>query len=194
MIPNRFRLLMIVGLLAVVPIAVMVAGGQPATTTKTKAGGDNKDADAITKSSLDFAAAFNKGDTKAIAAMWTDQGECIEASGESFTGRDAIEKAYADAFKDKAQGKIELEIRSLRFPSRDTAIEEGFIRHTPDGPGLPSSTMYTASHVREDGKWLIAYSREYGAGNSARGCAHAHVFDQRVGRRVRRHSPNHSIL
>ncbi|HEX3147918.1 MAG TPA: SgcJ/EcaC family oxidoreductase [Gemmataceae bacterium] len=122
------------------------------------------DTEAITKSSLDFIAAFNKGDAKAVAALWTDEGECHDADGEVLQGRAAIEKAFAESFKDRTQGKLEVEIRSIRFPSRDTAIEEGFLRHTPDGRGLPSSTMYTASHVREDGKWLLAYSREYGAG------------------------------
>ena len=49
------------------------------------------------------------------------------------------------------------------------AIEEGILRFTPDGPGLPTSTMYTASHVREDGTWLLAYSREWGAGQDRLG-------------------------
>src|SRR4051794_24150582 len=64
------------------------------------------DAEAITKSSLDFAAAFNKGDAKAIAALWTDEGECHDADGEVLQGRPAIEKAFAESFKDKSQGKL----------------------------------------------------------------------------------------
>jgi uncharacterized protein (TIGR02246 family) len=147
-------------------VGMIAAREQPAPKAATPAAPAARDADAeaITKSSLDFAAAFNMGDAKAIAALWTDEGECHDADGEVLQGRAAIEKAFAESFKDKRQGKLEVEIRSIRFPSRDTAIEEGFLRHTPTGPGLPSSTMYTASHVREDGKWLLAYSREYGAG------------------------------
>src|SRR5262249_53896578 len=75
----------------------------------------------------------------------------------------------AELFKGKAQGKLEVEVHSIRFPSRDTAIEEGFLRHTPDGPGLPSSTLYQALHVREDGKWKIAASREWGGGEDRLG-------------------------
>jgi uncharacterized protein (TIGR02246 family) len=154
------------GLIAALAVSAIAARDRQAEKAPPPAADKARDADAeaITKSSLDFAAAFGKGDAKAIAALWTDQAECHDADGTVIQGRDAIEKAFTEVFKDKTQGKVEVEIRSIRFPSRDTAIEEGFLRHTPDGPGLPSSTMYTASHVREDGKWLLAYSREYGAG------------------------------
>lgn len=134
--------------------------------------GDKKrDADvaAIQKSAEEFTAAFNKGDAKAIAAMWTDMGESHEASGEVTVGPVEIEKAYAAHFKDSPKGTIEVDIRSIRFPSRDTAIEEGLLRFTPEGPGLPTSTMYTASHVREDDQWKLAYSREWGAGQDRLG-------------------------
>src|SRR5262245_12536913 len=57
------------------------------------------DRDAIVKAARDFAAAFNKADAKAIAAMWTENGESREASGQTFVGREAIEKAYAEFFK-----------------------------------------------------------------------------------------------
>ena len=56
------------------------------------------DTEAIVKSSRDFEAAFAKGDSKAIAALWTDQGECEDADGEVFQGREAIEQAYVEAF------------------------------------------------------------------------------------------------
>jgi len=154
------------GLIAALAASAIAARDRQIIKSSAPAADKARDADAeaITKSSVDFAAAFGKGDAKAIAAMWTDQAECHDADGSVIQGRDAIEKAFAELFKDKSQGKLEVDIHSIRFPSRDTAIEEGFLRHTPEGPGLPSSTMYTAAHVREDGKWLIANSREYGAG------------------------------
>ncbi len=139
---------------------------QPA---KPADGARDADTEAITKSSGDFAAAFARGDAKAVAALWTEQGECEDADGSVAQGRAAIEKAFAETFKDKKQGTLDVEVRSVRFPSRDIAIEEGFLRHTPAGAGLPSSTLYTATHVREDGKWLIATSREYGAGQDRLG-------------------------
>jgi uncharacterized protein (TIGR02246 family) len=131
----------------------------------------NRDNDvaAIQKTALAFADAFNKKDAKAIAALWTELGENEEADGETAVGQAEIEKTFAAYFKDSPKGKIEVDIRSIRFPSRDSAIEEGFTRFTPDGPGLPVSALYTTTHVREDGVWKVVSSREYGAGQDRLG-------------------------
>jgi hypothetical protein len=55
-----------------------------------------------------------------------------------------------------------VQIDSIRFPSRDTAIEEG-ITSTLDNGTVPGSSRYRALHVREDGAWRIALCREWGA-------------------------------
>jgi uncharacterized protein (TIGR02246 family) len=127
------------------------------------AGDQNRDADreAVRKAGDAFAAAFEKGDAKAVAALWTDGAEYVGEYGTTLRGRAEIEKAFVEALKDGPPAKVEVDVRSVRFPSRDTAVEEGFLRHHPSGTGLPSSTRYQAVLVREDGKWLIAHSREW---------------------------------
>src|SRR5262249_2582819 len=122
------------------------------------------DREAIEKSSREFVAAFNKGDARAVAALYTEQGECHEASGEVFRGRDAIEKAFAGFFKENPKVKIEALLDSVRFAAADLAVEEGILRQTTGGKELPSTTFYSATHVREGGRWKIAGSREWGAG------------------------------
>lgn len=166
---KRHAVLPVAALCGALAVGLLAARERQPAPAKSPDGARDADAEAITKSSRDFAAAFAKGDAKAVAALWTEQGECEDANGDVVQGREAIEKEFAATFKDKTHGKLEVEIRSIRFPSRDSAIEEGFLRHTPDGPGLPSSTLYTATHVREDGKWLIATSSEYGAGQDRLG-------------------------
>jgi len=143
--------------------------GADGTAAKESAPSTEKDREAIRKSAEDFARTFEQGDAKAAAAHWTVGGEYISDDGASVRGRENIEKAIAELFKDKSRARLEVDIRSIRFPSRDSAVEEGFLRHTPDGPGLPGSTQYSTVHVREDGKWLIAYSREWGAGQDRLG-------------------------
>jgi uncharacterized protein (TIGR02246 family) len=121
------------------------------------------DRQAILKSANDFVQAFEKGDAKAIAALWTEQGEYHDESGEVLRGRAAIEKAYAEHFKAKPKSRIEVDTRSIRFLGHDSAIEDGVVRVKPAGPELPTTTRYTALHVREDGKWKIASVHESGA-------------------------------
>ena len=172
---TKRRWLLAAGLLAV-PVVVMVAGGQqppakPPEGVPAPAEEKEREADreAIRQASQEFARAFEKGDAKAAAACWTEGGEYVANDGEVVRGRAAIEKLFAAMFKDTTPGKIEVDIRSVRFPSRDSAVEEGFLRHTPDGPGLPGSSMYSALHVREDGRWKVAVSREWGAGQDRLG-------------------------
>jgi uncharacterized protein (TIGR02246 family) len=147
-------------------LALLIAGlvgmgyGQPA---RSPAGAREADEEAIRKSSLEFVRAFQKADAKAIAAMWTEGAEYRDDSGDVIRGRAEIEKAYADYFKSKPKGKIEVDVGSIRFLSRDAAIEEGVLRLIPSGADLPSSTYYTALHVREDGRWKIAAVTETGA-------------------------------
>lgn len=122
------------------------------------------DREAIVKSSREFAAAFNTGDAKAVAAQWTENGECHEAGGGILRGRAAIEKGFADFFKANPQARIEVLVEAVRFPAADLAIEEGILRQTRSPKDLPGSTLYRVTHVREAGKWRPAVSDEIAAG------------------------------
>jgi uncharacterized protein (TIGR02246 family) len=122
------------------------------------------DREAIQAAARDFAEAFAKGDARAAAAHWTELGEYEDEFGVVLRGRAAIEKAFAESFQSKNRSRLEIQIESIRFPSRDCAIEDGILRETPDGAELPTSTRYRAFQVREDGKWRIAQSREWDIG------------------------------
>lgn len=122
------------------------------------------DRSAITKSAAEFAAAFNKSDAKAVAALWTEQGESRDASGKLTQGRAAIEKTYSDFFKAQPNAKLEVLVKSIRFPAKDLAVEEGLLRHTRGPKVLPATTSYVAVHVRDGGVWRIALASESGLG------------------------------
>lgn len=160
--------------LATACVAVVAAWGvawgqpkaaRPATDEPAAPAAKDRDADreAIRKVGEAFAAAFEKGDAKAIAALWTDAAEYVHEDGVTLGQRAEIEKAFAEVFKDGPPVKLEIDVRSIRFPTRDVAIIEGFLRHVPSGPGLPSSSRFETVLAREEGKWLIAHSREWGS-------------------------------
>ena len=143
-------------------VGLLTAREQQPPATKPAEDGRDADREAIRKSCEEYVAAFAKGDAPAVAAFWTEGAEYVTDGGVALRGRAEIEKALTELFKDKELAKLEVDVRSIRFPSRDMAIEEGIVRSIPDGPGLPSSTFYSTTHVREDGKWRIAHSREWG--------------------------------
>ena len=96
--------------------------------------------------------------------MWTENAECRDVGGQTFVGRAAIEKAYSEVFKANPDAKIEVLVKSVRFPAKDLAIEEGLIRAWQKPKDLPATTAYVAMHVREGGQWKMALSSEGGEG------------------------------
>ena len=124
------------------------------------------DAAAIRQTATEFAEVFNKGDAKAVAALFTEDGECRDADGQTFVGRAAIEKAYAGFFKANAGTKIDVRVKSIRFPAKDMAVEEGLARQIRGPKDLPQSTPYVAIHIREGDKWKKALAAEGAVGQS----------------------------
>jgi uncharacterized protein (TIGR02246 family) len=116
---------------------------------------------AIRKATADFIKAVEKGDAKAVAASWTEEGEYIDDDGTTIRGRAAIEAAYAKAFASKNHPKVEVTIESIRFPSKDSAIEEGYAKRYRDNSEQPTASRYSVLHVREGGRWLMAVLREW---------------------------------
>src|SRR5829696_3714748 len=104
----------------------------------------------IRESSRAFVAAFDKGDAKAIAALWTEGGDYTDASGQVFTGRPAIEEQYAAFFAANPGVKLKLTIDSLKLLNEGTAIEDGRAALDPAPAGPPAMSKYMAIHVRVD--------------------------------------------
>jgi uncharacterized protein (TIGR02246 family) len=139
-----------------------VIGQQPSATAPAAApAAESVDVAAIKKATESFLKDFEAGDAKAVAAHWTENGEYVADDGTSFRGRAAIEQAYR-AVLDKRQGKsaADVEVTSLRFPSKDTAVEEGYFKvRTGKEPAVTS--RYSVLHVREGKQWLMAIVREW---------------------------------
>jgi uncharacterized protein (TIGR02246 family) len=128
------------------------------------ANADNREADRaeIQAQAERFLKAFEGGDAGRVAAFWTAEGELIGDDGTAYRGRAAIEKAYRELFGTKGKRHAEIDRESLRFPSQDTAIEEGHFKVRVD-KGEPTQSRYSILYAREGGKWLMAVVREWPA-------------------------------
>jgi uncharacterized protein (TIGR02246 family) len=114
----------------------------------------------LTKTAEGFAAAFAAGDAKAVAACWTPDGDFVDLEGRVVKGRQAIEADFADLFRQNKGLKVRIDVASVRFPTADTAIEDGTSAViAPDG-SLPNRARYTNFLVKRDGKWLLSSVRE----------------------------------
>jgi uncharacterized protein (TIGR02246 family) len=101
-----------------------------------------------------YAAAFNKGDAKAIAALYATAATRLGPDGQLITGRAAIEKTYADGFAGPLKGaKLTLQQGTTQVVTADVKVMEG--RFTVDSLA-PLKGRYVNTLVRQAGHWLLA--------------------------------------
>ena len=110
---------------------------------------------AIRKAVESYVAAFNQGDAKALAAMWSPEAVYTNPlSGEQVVGREAIEQQFAAIFADAKGAKLEAKTDSVQFVSPSVGIEHGTAKvMVPDQ--APEETEYTAVYVKRDDQWLL---------------------------------------
>lgn len=124
---------------------------------------------AIRASADQFAAAFNRGDAKALAALWTADGDFVDETGELTTGRAAIEAKYAAYFAAEPDAKIAISVEAVRLVGADAAVEDGSAVVTLARQAAPVTGRYTVVHAKRDGKWQMANVREFPADAAAAG-------------------------
>jgi uncharacterized protein (TIGR02246 family) len=107
-----------------------------------------------------FVRAYNAGDAKAVAALFTPDGQIVSKDGDTSEGRTAIEEVFAGLFAENPQKRIEVTIESIRFLGSDLAMEEGSTKETAARGETPEYDRYTVLHVKRDGKWMMAMARD----------------------------------
>lgn len=138
----------------VVLIVVFCAGAEQA---KADARSDEA---AIRATANDFVKAFNAADAKAVGALWAQDAEYTDESGQSLHGRAAIEKDYADLFKEHPGATMTVAIESIRFLGPDTAVEKGVAKVKLPKEDAGTGARYTVVHARRDGRWTMVVGRD----------------------------------
>ena len=145
--------------------AAQAADKAPAAPDKDKAPGDKaREADSGGSGAAvkNFIKVFEKGEAKALAALFTEEGEYIANDGATLRGRAAMENGYAQFFKKNPGMKLQVAVDSVRFVSQDNAVVEGSARSYKAGkPQDPTLSRISALYVREKGTWLLAMLREW---------------------------------
>jgi uncharacterized protein (TIGR02246 family) len=149
------RMLFAVGLAAV---SIHVARAADPTAAKSKSS-EAADRAAIRAAADSYTAAYNRGDAKAVARLWSEKGQWIEPDGKPVEGRAAIEKELQKMFAEGKGLHLELLDFSVRFVTPDVAVEEGKVRVTRPGE-TPSDSTYIAVDSKQHGHWLLDTVRE----------------------------------
>lgn len=106
-----------------------------------------------------YVAAFNARDAKALAAYWCEDCEFATPAGDLLRGRQAIQEAFGEYFKENEAAKLVVAIDSVNVLGPNAAVEKGTSQVTrPDGS--VSETAYAARYAKEEGKWKLKTLRE----------------------------------
>ena len=91
------RLVMAVVAAVALPVAMAASAEAKAPPVPSKASSAESE---IRATAVAFVEAFNRGDARAVAALWTAAGTAADDSGRIYKGRAAIEAQYAALFKE----------------------------------------------------------------------------------------------
>jgi uncharacterized protein (TIGR02246 family) len=146
-----------INLFAIIALELLLASPPPARATSPETAAEEN---SLMNNAQAFVEAFEKGDAKAVAAFWADDGDYVDVNGRHLQGRSAIENAFKDFFAENKGFKLRIDVNSVRFVTPDTAIEDGITSViAPDGTP-PNQTRYTNVHVIKDGQWVLQSVRE----------------------------------
>jgi len=106
--------------------------------------------------------AFNKGDAKAVAALWAEDAVWRgDSAGAPTVGRDAIEASLAEAFVAKPGLKLTGQFNRLHAISEGVMLLDGVT--TTSSPGEePSTSSFTVVVKKMDEGWRLCDVHEYG--------------------------------
>jgi len=109
------------------------------------------EAEKISKGQVEkYVAAFNKGDAKALAALYAEDAQYSSDEGATVVGRAAVLENLTNFFAKNKEASIAIQVEASRFLTPDVLIEKGFA--TVNG----ETTEYVCTYVKKDESWLIS--------------------------------------
>lgn len=115
---------------------------------------------ALREKAKSYQEAFNARNADALASMWVEDADYINPiTGEEVSGRDAIQKMFAEKFKEPDLPQMEIKIDSITFPKEGEALETGTTELKKNGKTV-TQLAYKVLYEKVNGNWLISEVRE----------------------------------
>lgn len=140
-------------------VATVLAVGAGSARAQTPAA-NSAGIEAVRAASRGYQEALKKGDGKAVAALWTEDGDIIDDMGQVFLGRESV--AGLEPSEDGPERPaFSIEEVSIRLLSDSVALEDGTVVVTPPGATTPHHGRFSATWVKRADGWKVASLREW---------------------------------
>ncbi len=103
---------------------------------------------------------YEAGNAEALAALFTDSGEFIDAERTVYSGRESIQAEFGALFETSAERKMELVVDAVRQVSEGVVIEDGHAWLQMDAESSTTVSQYCSLMVRVGEQWKIASLRD----------------------------------
>lgn len=101
-----------------------------------------------------YEAAYAKSDIKALADFFAEDAEFTTEEGRAYSGREAIAGILRAGLMANRGSKLAIATDTVRVLAPETVLQKGSTTVT-DKSGETSSALFTAIHIKKDGKWKI---------------------------------------
>lgn len=138
-------------------VSLLALAARPLNGRAGEAASRERDEEAIRQTAAAYVEAVNRGDLRAVAEFWTEEGDFVDEADRMGKGRTLAAQEQIDAERNKT---LTATLNSVRFVTADVAIVDGIARLAPVPPGGPPMNHFTAVWVRSGGRWLLDAVRE----------------------------------
>lgn len=138
-----------------VALLLFLAAALPGAGFTQDSAANSPEMTAVIANDRAYEAAYAQADAKALAAFFTDDAEYTTDDGRAFGGRANIEEAIRAAFLANKGAKLAITVDSVRVLAPEVVVEKGSTTVTSKDGGT-NGALFTAIHVKKDGKWKIS--------------------------------------
>jgi uncharacterized protein (TIGR02246 family) len=129
---------------------------QPSGEATDQSAQENQPPDNVARK---YQEAYNKGDAKALAGLYSDDVYYVDQDGAEVKGRDAMEQLLADNFKQNPGAKLAITIEEVKQLAPDVKVTRGLATVTLTN-GTTETTRFTTTQVKKGENWEISQLTE----------------------------------
>lgn len=140
---------------AIALITALSAGFSPGQDTTKSATPTSPEMAAVAANDRAYEAAYAKADVKALVNFFTEDVSYTAEDGSVLDGRAAVEASLTASFAANQGAKLTIGLDSVKVLAPEVVVEKGSTT-VVSKDGDTASALFTAIHVKQDGKWKIS--------------------------------------